>query len=336
MLTFGVEKQNWSGEPLWVLRGPQGSKAAILPGIGANVVALSLSPGNGETAVSVMSSPPDARALREAPTRYGAPVLFPFPSRLAGGRFTYGGKEHQVDVYPDGNARHGFVTAAPFEFEAQGASSKEAWVTFRFDGNTADIQRQFPFPFVLKMTFRLDAEGLGVEIEGSNTGSKQMPMGFGWHPYFNMPLGPNGSRNACRLQVPARKYWELSPAPDLVPTGKRPPVSGKMDMRAGIVVADNLYDDMFTDVERDAKEWTHAALIDEVAGLKLGISGGPTFREWVIYTPPERPAICLEPYTCSGNALNLQAAGVDAGVQDIQPGESWSDAMRVTLERLAR
>lgn len=333
-MSFAVEKQNWSGEPLWVLRGPRGSKAAILPGIGANVVALALAPGPDEAAISVMSSPPDAQALREAPTRYGAPVLFPFPSRLAGGRFTYGGKEHQVDVYADGNARHGFVTAAPFEFEAQGASSEDAWVTFRFDAHTADILRQFPYPFTLKMTFKLDAAGFLVEVEGSNTGSEQMPMGFGWHPYFNMPLSPGGSRDTCRLQVPARRYWELSPAPDLVPTGQRPPVSGKTDLRAGLLVGDSFYDDMFTDVERNAEGWTQAALIDETAGLRLGISGGPTFREWVIYTPPERPAICLEPYTCSGNAFNLEAAGVEAGVQHIKPGESWKDAMRVTLERL--
>ncbi|NLN20317.1 MAG: aldose 1-epimerase [Firmicutes bacterium] len=333
-MAFDVEKQTWSGESLWVLRGPNESKAAILPSVGANLIALSLSPSSGEAAVSVLSSPADAKELREAPTRYGSPVLFPFPSRIAGGRFTYGGRELQLDVYPDGNARHGFVTAAPFELEAQGADSNQAWVTFRFDGNTPDIQRQFPFPFEIRMTFRLDAVGLTVEVEGKNTGTERMPMGFGWHPYFNLPLSADSSRDACRLQVPANKYWELSPAPDLVPTGRRLPVSGKMDLRAGLVIGDNFYDDMFTDVERDSDGWTFASLIDERAKLKLNIGGGPTFREWVIYTPPERAAICLEPYTCSGNAFNLQANGIDAGVQDVEPGQSWSDAMRITLERL--
>jgi aldose 1-epimerase len=333
-LTFDVEKQVWSGESLWVLRGPNESQAAILPSVGANLIALALSPSDGETAVSLISSPPDAKALHEAPTRYGSPVLFPFPSRLARGRFAYGGKEFQLEVYPDGNARHGFVTAAPFELEAQGADNSEAWVAFRFDGNTPDIQRQFPFPFEIRMIFRLTATGLSVEVEGRNTGSQKMPMGFGWHPYFNLPLSSDSSRDECRLQVPAGKYWELSPAPDLVPTGQRLPVSGKMDLRAGIVIADNFYDDMFTDVERDSDGWTTASLIDEKAKLRLNIGGGPTFREWVIYTPPERAAICLEPYTCSGNAFNLQAAGVDSGVQNVEPGQSWNDAMRISLERL--
>ena len=79
--------------------------------VGANLIALSLSPSSGEAAVSVLSSPADAKELREAPTRYGSPVLFPFPAVSPAGAYVRR-RELQLDVYPDGNARHGFVTAA--------------------------------------------------------------------------------------------------------------------------------------------------------------------------------------------------------------------------------
>lgn len=330
-MVFRAATENWFDEEVVVLQGPVGERATIHPGMGANLIELALPPAPGEEAVPVIAGPADAGALAKAPTRYGAPVLFPFPSRIAGGRFSYQGRSYQLDVYPeDGNARHGFVVKRPFSVDRQGADSSGSWVTLSLDGDIPDIQRQFPFPFRLALTFRLDALGLHVEAVGSNTGHTTMPMGFGWHPYFRMPLAAGGDRNRCRLQVPARQYWELDAK--LIPTGRRLPVGGKLDLLEGQPVAENSYDDIFTAVVRDAEGWSYAALYDDAAGLRVTMGAGPSFREWVIYTPPGRPAICLEPYTCAGNAFNLQSAGIDAGVADIAPGEAWHDAMVIRLD----
>ena len=32
----------------------------------------------------------------------------------------------------------------------------------------------------------------------------------------------------------------------------------------------------------------------------------------------------MEPYTCVTNAINLELRGIDAGLQVLQPGESWT------------
>jgi aldose 1-epimerase len=50
-------------------------------------------------------------------------------------------------------------------------------------------------------------------------------------------------------------------------------------------------------------------------------SGG--FREIVAFTPPWATAVCLEPYTCVTDAINLQQKGIDAGLQVLPPGEAW-------------
>jgi galactose mutarotase-like enzyme len=43
----------------------------------------------------------------------------------------------------------------------------------------------YPFPFELDVTYQLDApDQLSVLVEIKNTGTGNMPFGFGWHPYF--------------------------------------------------------------------------------------------------------------------------------------------------------
>lgn len=331
-MTYSVSEEKWSGESVWVLRGPDQAKATILPVVGANLIELELAPAPGKPAVSIVNVPPDVKTLRNEPSHFGSPVLFPFPSRVSEGRFSFAGGDFQLDVLASGHALHGFVLTRSFTVTGHGAGPDGAWVSMAFDGATPDIMRQFPFPFSFDLTYRLDKKGLTVTATGRNTGGSMMPVGFGWHPYFNMPLA-DGKREACLLQVPCNSYWEL--APDLVPTGQRLPVSGKLDMRKGIAMGSNTYDDILSGVERDKDGWSHASYTDPAAGIKTTLSAGPTFREWVIYAPPHKNTVCLEPYTCAGNAFNMQAKGVDAGVITLAPGEIWSDSMRVSVSVVA-
>jgi aldose 1-epimerase len=58
----------------------------------------------------------------------------------------------------------------------------------------------------------------------------------------------------------------------------------------------------------------------------------PDFRELVAFTPPHRQAVCLEPYTCTTDAINLQQAGIDAGWRVLAPGASWSGDVELAFE----
>jgi aldose 1-epimerase len=69
-------------------------------------------------------------------------------------------------------------------------------------------------------------------------------------------------------------------------------------------------------------------------GLELLVEASPEFREWVIYAPAARPVVCLEPYTGTTNAVNLQAQGVDAGLVVLEPGGTWSATIRTSLRRV--
>ena len=47
------------------------------------------------------------------------------------------------------------------------------------------------------------------------------------------------------------------------------------------------------------------------------------FRELVLFTPPHRQSVAIEPYTCSADAQNLANRGIDSGWQVIPPGGAW-------------
>ncbi|MFM7803819.1 MAG: hypothetical protein ACKPGK_04935 [Verrucomicrobiota bacterium] len=45
--------------------------------------------------------------------------------------------------------------------------------------------------------------------------------------------------------------------------------------------------------------------------MQLELEFGSAFRELVVYNPPHREAICIEPYTCVPGATHLPSFGSD-------------------------
>ncbi len=331
-MTYAANIREWCGHQLVVLHGPDGVEAAIAPWCGANLMKLALSPGKGRPAVELVDAPADADTLAATPTRWGSPVLFPFPGRVKNSRFTYRGREYQLDAPGDGKpAIHGFVLKRPFTIDEYGAGDQSAYAVLSCAGDDPDIIRQFPSSFRLELRFHLEAGRLRLLVQVQNTGAQGLPFGFGWHPYFRLPLGRSGDFRDCRLQVQAAATWVLE---ELVPMGRQRPATGQFDLRSAPALGDNMYDDVFTGIARDERDWTTATVYDDAASLSLSVAAGPSFREWVIYTPPGRPAICLEPYTCPPNAFNLAAAGSDAGMRELEPGAAWEDEITVGLSSL--
>ena len=98
------------------------------------------------------------------------------------------------------------------------------------------------------MTFRLDAVGLTVEVKERIRARKGCPWAC-WHPYFNLPLSADSSRDVSSASARQQVLGTVTGSGSRS-DGQTPSVSGKMDLRAGLVIGDNFYDDMFTDVER--------------------------------------------------------------------------------------
>ena len=65
-------------------------------------------------------------------------------------------------------------------------------------------------------------------------------------------------------------------------------------------------------------------------GAELIVRGSKDFREVVVFTPPHKQAFCIEPYTCTTDAINLQPRGIDAGWRVLEPGREFRTWIDIT------
>jgi aldose 1-epimerase len=327
---YTVEQVEIDGVEVYVLREHvMKTEARIAPGVGNNCYSFGFE-FKGEW-IDIIDPPPDMQTLKNRPTAYGNPILFPFPNRIRGGKFTFEGKEYQFDKPANSpTSIHGLLLTRPYHVDSAGATADAASIVCRLDSREfPDMMRQYPFPFEIRVAYTLKASVLTMETRVKNLGDKNMPMGYGIHPYFRAPLSSKSSPEKCLITAPTAKYWELDK--DLVPTGKTLDVEGRMDLRNGKPFAGMKLDDVFTDVIRS--EGVSRCIIDDTeAGLRMVLESDGQFRELVVYTPPNRPSICFEPYTCPTDAINLEARGINAGVIVLKPGEEFTGTVRMIAE----
>jgi aldose 1-epimerase len=248
----------------------------------------------------------------QKPTSYGIPILFPYPNRIRDGEFDFRGEHFKVD-----QKQHGFVRHRPWRVEGSGASIEEgAWITSSLDATDyrEEILKQYPFPFRIEVTWRLIDGRLAMETEIRNTGEREMPTGFGIHPYFRRPA-------TGTVQVPARKRWELA---DSLPTGKKLELDEYHDLRRPRSLSDLKLDDIYVDLIPDEGTIVRCAIGDEGAKTQTIVEfDARQFPHVVVFTAPApRQAICVEPNTCPTDAFNLLQRGIENDVVVLRPGET--------------
>ena len=260
------------------------------------------------------------------PTRSGFPILFPFPNRIRDGQFAWQGKSYRLPLNDPANknAIHGFVCQRPWRVIDQGADTDSAWITAEFHGSVdaPETLTLWPADYRLRVTYRLFDHMVRIEADVDNPDTTPLPFGLGYHPYF--ALAAFGGDNAV-VKVWANRRWNLS---ENLPTGEIFEVDEPRDLREGKAISLLKLDDVMTDLElRAYSEKDRVGLagrVDHPFGERiLALLVGSDFRELVLFTPPHREAICLEPYTCTTDAINLEPRGIDAGLRVLQPGEHW-------------
>jgi len=300
---YSITSEIRQGVEIFSLAETSGAIARIAPQLGNNCFSFRVEHPVLETVAF--------EEFIKRPTSFGIPLLFPFPNRIRDGRFEFRGEHYTVDP-----PRHGFVRDKAWKVSDQGASDeKGAWIKSSIDA--ADypdqILRQFPFPFRLEVTYSLFHSALLMETVIQNTGERDMPAGFGIHPYFRKP-------EQGTIQVPAQKRWELA---DSLPTGSLLDVEGKYDLRHPGSLDHLELDDIFTDVTSTTEGVVKCTLDDSKNRTQTVVEfDARQFPNIVIYTPPApRQAICIEPNTCPTDAFNLQSRGIESNVIILAPGE---------------
>lgn len=256
----------------------------------------------------------------------GIPLLFPFPGRIAGTTFVWDGQQYPLSAGDGrGNAIHGFVHERPWRVVER--SPSRVIGQFQAGVDDAKLLDLWPSDFCVTADYRVSNNSLLADYRLTNCGEAPLPCGFGTHPYFCVPLG-GASAADCLVSLPVTTAWELA---DMNATGGTSLLTEYKQFAKGLPFEDMQFDNVFGGLGFEDSQ-CRTAISDPHSGRTMTMTFDNTFREIVVYTPPHRQAICIEPYTCVPDSFRLAREGFDAGLRVLDPGESFATSVRIQLD----
>ena len=294
-------------------------RAEVWPQWGFNCLRWQVRQQDGRWA-DILYTAPDWET-NPVPTRSGHPILFPFPGRLRAGRITHDGKTYQLPLNDSTktHAIHGFTPRNPWRVVETAGGAESASVTGQFclKEDLPEALDLWPADFELNVTYTLYADRLRVDAVVTNRGPGSLPFGIGYHPYFRLPGVHDADIGGHVLMADTAQLWESE---DNLPTGRRIGVPADLDFRSPKPIGASDLDHVYS----GGNGQPLALLSHPSAAGKLRFVVDPAFRELVLFTPPHRQAVAVEPYSCSADASNLAARGTDTGWAVLAPGGVWA------------
>ncbi|MCR6497559.1 aldose 1-epimerase [Shinella sp. CPCC 101442] len=238
-------------------------------------------------------------------------LLVPFSGRVSGGGFSFNGDFHALSRNMDTEAYplHGSGFSSPWRVAAEGGD---------FISLALAAEGPGPFRFDATATYRLVDAGLVMTLDVTNRAAIRLPYGAGFHPWF--------VRDAdTTLAAAATDVW-LEQADHL--SKGREPVGMHPDMdfnRPRLLPArwiNNWFDG-----------WNGKARIAWPGkGLAADIETSEPLNRYVVFSPAaDADFICFEPVTHPVDAFNLPGEPQDHGLRVLEPAESLSVSMRITV-----
>jgi aldose 1-epimerase len=243
-------------------------------------------------------------------------VLIPWPNRVQGGSYEFGGRTLQLalDEPAAGTAIHGLVRWAGWTVAEREASRVVVQ-------HTLHAQPGYPFTLALSIEYALAPAGLEVRTTGTNIGPGPCPFGSGAHPYLTVGTP---SVDSVLLHVPATSMLDADEHG--IPTGSRAVDGTDYDFRRPRTIGPTRFDTAFTSLERDRDGRARVELRhpDDDSGVVLWVDDN--YRYLMLYTGDDRPdvqrrSLAVEPMTCPPNAFR---SGDDLIV--LEPGASFHAA----------
>lgn len=245
-----------------------------------------------------------------------APILFPIVGTLRAGRAVSG--QGPVEL-----KRHGL--ARTYEHVVLSLSENEIVLELL---SSEEMLGRYPYPFALRMSYRLADGSLIQTFEVENTGAAAMPFVVGGHPAFNVPVpGFKGSFEEHALKF-SRPWTSATPWVDAQ--------SGLIDYaNSTLLVEDSdtfpLSRGLFehdTCVLEDVPDSTVSLVGPQGHGVKLDFAGLPFLGIW---SPSGAPFVAIEPWV--GTATRFDEDDVFEHKRNMQfagPGERKRYSFSIT------
>ncbi|MBK7869212.1 MAG: hypothetical protein IPJ74_00310 [Saprospiraceae bacterium] len=276
-----------------------GNRLDLVPAFGACVLDLQIA---GQSILDGYQTPEEMLINKWGKNT----VMFPFPNRLQDGKYEWLGKTHQLPINDadTGNALHGFGRKKEMRVEEIETEENFAAITCLYSSQGEEVG--YPFAFTFAISFRIEDTGnVEVELLFQNDDEQPIPVGFGWHPYFQLA----DTIDQMELQLPAAEMIEVNNR--LIPTGKRYLYNYFLNIKP---IDSTILDNCFALSSEQNK--AQVTLRGERGILNYWQEmGDHKFNFLQIFTPPHRKSIAIEAMTCNINAFNNKE-----GLITLQPG----------------
>ena len=235
-------------------------------------------------------------AWRGTGKSFGLPLLHPWANRLRDWRYAAAGRAVTIDrsrgiVRADEHDLpiHGALAAAEdWDVVDAGSDGAAAWLAAALDyGRRDDRLAVFPFLHRLELELRLEDEALTVTTTVEATGTNDVPLAFGWHPWLTLPGVP---RAEWEIELPERTAYALDDTN--LPTGERSPRAAER-----FALGERVLDEHFA-VAEDARFAVSGG------GREIAVEWAGGYRFAQVFAPAELEVACVEPMTAPVAALS--------------------------------
>ena len=207
----------------------------------------------------------------EMSVRGGIPILFPIAGRLTDGVYEWNQQEYSMPS-------HGFARDLEWKL-IQTEQENHASATIRIQSNEK-TKKYYPFDFEVHYKYILKENQLRIEQSYMNHSNEAMPTHIGFHPYFNT------SEHHLQYGTDAQVFFNDRDY-------EKQAVNGSIDLT-------NKTCSYFL---AEAKTPEINFTLPEV-NKTVRMTYGEEFKYIVLWTEPEAPFICVEPWTAMPDALN--------------------------------
>jgi aldose 1-epimerase len=226
---------------------------------------------------------------------YPSAHLFPWANRIRDGKYEFQGKHYELPINESSlnNAIHGFVAFDKFEVSGEEINETSASLTLKHTYEGAEKGYPFPFELEIKHTLSSD-EGLLMTYTIKNTGKTDMPMVLGWHPYFKIN---DEKADEWQISIPT-KHKYLSDE-QMIPKAQE-----AIDLKELTDIKSSQLDNVFQ-VESSTRSTTQ--LYSPTMNISINVwqdAHKDQFLYTIVYIPPARDRIAIEPMTGNTDAFN--------------------------------
>lgn len=238
----------------------------------------------------------------------GCYPLVPYSNRIRHGRFSWEGQDY---VLPKNFGDH------PHPLHGVGWQSR--WSVEEIDDDHARLtlghkaNAAWPFDFSATQVFDLDEYGLTMTLSLRNDDARAQPAGLGLHPYFLR-------EDDTLVQAGCEAVWMNGD--DMIPVERIEPPPPAFDLDeptlARLLTLDHGY-----------AGWDQKARV-VWPGRRLGLTmeADPLFSHLIVFSPPDRGFVCLEPVSHRTDAVNAHARGEYTGLRRLEPGMTLTGLVR--------